>query len=86
VTVEVKRLAGRNSTISLSHPEARRRIESAAKQAVQRVREFAPWKIAGPVELTMEYHPQPPQQPTSRVVTYRGRTVLEAYEAWLGKL
>ncbi|MGH9718889.1 MAG: hypothetical protein ACRD8O_01635 [Bryobacteraceae bacterium] len=53
---------------------------------MKRIKEFSPWKIPGPVELVFEYHPQPPQQPAGRVATYRGQTVLEAFEAWLGKL
>jgi D-amino peptidase len=85
VTVAVKRLAGKASTLSLSHAEARRQIEEAARKAVGQVREYAPWRIAGPVEMTIEYLPQPPQQPVSRTLTFRGQTVLEAYEAWLGK-
>jgi len=85
VTVAVKRLAGKASTLSLSHTEARRQIEQAARKAVSQASTYAPWKITGPVEMTMEYLAQPPQQPVSRTVTYQGRNVLEAYQAWLGK-
>ncbi len=85
-TVAVKRLAGKTSTLSLSHDEAKRLIHEAAQKAVAQVKDFAAWKIAGPVEMTIEYLPQPPQQPAGRMVTYRGQTVLEAYAAWLGKL
>src|SRR5437016_5326996 len=85
VTVPVKSLAGKSSTLSLSHTEARRQIELAAQKAVARAAQYPPWKIAGPVEMTFEYLPQPPQQPVGRTVTYRGGNVLEAYEAWLGK-
>jgi D-amino peptidase len=85
VTVAVKRLAGRASTLSLSHAEARRQIQEAAFKAVSHALEYAPWKIAGPVEMTFEYLAQPPAQPAPRTVTYRGQNVLEAYEAWLGK-
>ena len=85
VTVAVKRLAGKSSTLSLSHAEARRQIEEAARKAVAQVKEYAPWRIAGAVEMTIEYLPQPPQQPVSRTLTFRGQTVLEAYEGWLGK-
>ena len=59
-TVAVKRLSGRASTLSLSHEEARRQIEQAAQTAVSHAREFTPWKIAGPVEMTIEYLAQPP--------------------------
>jgi D-amino peptidase len=85
VTVAVKQLAGKASTLSLSHAEARRLIEEAARRAVAHAPEYAPWKIAGPVEMTIEYLAQPPAQPAPRILTYRGQTVLEAYEAWLGK-
>lgn len=84
-TVAVKRLAGKLSSISLSHTEAKRQIREAAEQAVAHAREYAPWKISGPVELVFEYLPQPPQQAMARIVTYKGTTVLEAYEAWLGR-
>lgn len=85
VTVAVKRLAGKASTLSLSHADAKQQIQEAAHKAVAHAAESAPWKIAGPIEMTIEYLPQPPQQPFSRTATYRGQNVLEAYEAWLGK-
>jgi D-amino peptidase len=85
VTVAVKRLAGKASTISLSHDEAKRQIEEGARKAVTHAADYPPWKIAGPVEMTFEYLPQLPQQPLVRIATYRGANVLEAYEAWLGK-
>jgi D-amino peptidase len=85
VTVAVKRLAGKASTLSLSHADARQQIQQAARKAVAQIGEYVPWKLAGPVEMTIEYLPQPPQQPTARTSTYRGQNVLEAYEAWLGK-
>jgi D-amino peptidase len=85
VTVAVKRMAGKASTLSLSHAEAKRQITEASMKAVSHAREYAPWKIAGPVTMTIEYLPQPPQQPTARMLTFRGATVLEAFQAWLGK-
>jgi len=84
-TVAVKRLAGKNSTFSLSHEEAKTRIYQAANSAVTHIKDFQPLKIAGPIEMTMEYFPAPPQQPAPRVVTHRGKDVLEAFESWLGK-
>ncbi|MBI3666304.1 MAG: M55 family metallopeptidase [Acidobacteria bacterium] len=82
-TAEVKLLAGKGSTLSLSHAEAKTKIPMAAERAVRRIREFAPWKIEGPVELKFEYYPQAGVR--KEPVVYRGKTVLEAYEAWLGK-
>lgn len=86
VTVAVKRLAGASSTFSLSHAEAKRQIRDGAERAVTHVREYRPWKIDGPVEMVIEYLAQPPQRPLASSVSYKGATVLEAYEAWLGKL
>jgi hypothetical protein len=37
------------------------------------------------IEMVFEYFTQPPQQPNARVASFRGRDVLEAFEAWLGK-
>jgi len=85
LTVAVKRMVGKASALSLSHAEAKRQIKAAAQQAVERIKEFRPWKIDGPVELLFEYLPQPPLQPAPRTVMYRGQTMLEAFEAWLGK-
>lgn len=84
ITVAVKRLAGKASSLSLSHDEAKRQIREAARKAVSQVRDYAPWKIAGPVEMVFEFLPQGDQPP--RISRYAGKTVLEAYEAWLGKL
>src|SRR6266704_1878769 len=95
-TVAVKSLAGKGSTLSLSHAEAKARIEAAARRAVQRLSEFAPWKIQGEVEWKFEYYPESPGTPapvlsrenkqvSPRTVVYRGATVLEAFEQWLGK-
>ena len=82
ITVAVKRLIGPASTLSLSHEEAKRQIQQAAKQAVLYVRDYRAWQLTGPVEMTIEYLPQPPDHP-ARTTTYRGRTVLETYQAWL---
>jgi D-amino peptidase len=84
ITVAVKRLAGKASSLSLSHDDAKRQIREAAHKAVVRVKEYAPWKIDGPVEMVFEFLPQA-EQP-GRTSRYAGKTVLEAYEAWLGKL
>lgn len=79
-TVAVKRAAGKASAISLSHEEARRRIQEAARRAATRVKEFLPWRMDGPIELKFEY--KDPAQPPR---VYRGNNVLESWEAWLGK-
>ncbi|HXI44162.1 MAG TPA: M55 family metallopeptidase [Bryobacteraceae bacterium] len=96
-TVAVKRLVGKTSTLSLSHAEARTQIQAAAHRAVMRIREFAPWKIPGPVEMKIETFPGQPgvtaaamshgddKQVSPRTVVYRGRTVLEVFQHWLGE-
>ena len=85
VTVSVKQLAGKASTLSLSHEEVKNQIATAAEQAVTHISEYKAWKVPGPIEMVFEYFPQPPQQPNARSATFRGRDVLEAFEAWLGK-
>ena len=52
--------------------------------AVKRISEFQPWKVEGPVELVFKYYPNE-KETTGRTVVYKGQSVLEAYEAWLGK-
>jgi D-amino peptidase len=84
ITVAVKRLAGKASSLSLSHDEAKRQIREGAQKAVSQVHEYAPWRIAGPVEMVFEFLPQTDQP--ARMSRYVGKTVLEAFEAWLGKL
>jgi D-amino peptidase len=95
-TAAVKRLVGKESTLSLSHAEAKALIQAAARRAVTRVREFTPWKISGPVEMKFEYYPAAPgvtaaaqsnegKSVAPRTVVYRGRNVLEAFEKWIGE-
>jgi D-amino peptidase len=96
-TVAVKRLLGKDSTLSLSHAEAKAQIQAAARRAVTRIHEFAPWKIEGPVEMKIESFPGTPgvsaaalskageKELAPRTVVYRGRNVLEAYQRWLGE-
>jgi D-amino peptidase len=87
-TVAVKRLIGKGSSLSLSHAEAKTRIRTAARRAVQRIREFSPWVIEGPVELRFDYYATKApaggwNEAPPRI--YKGRNVLEAFQAWLGK-
>jgi D-amino peptidase len=77
-TVAVKRLAGTASSLSLSHAEAKSLIRAAAERAAAHISSYSPWIIAGPVEMTISYKAKAP-------AVYKGQTVLEAYEAWLGK-
>jgi D-amino peptidase len=87
-TVAVKRLIGKGSSISLSHAEARARIRDAARRAVERIREFRPWIIEGPVEMRWEFHPETTKEGGTKQIPpriYRGATVLEAFQDWLGR-
>ena len=83
-TVAVKRLAGKGSSLSISHSEAKTQIEAAATRAVRRISEFTPWDVEGPVEMVIQFYPKDKETPGRRS-EYKGQNVLEAYEAWLGK-
>jgi len=80
-TVAVKRGVGKGSSLSLAHEVACQRIEAAARKAASSVAQFTPWSVEGPVELKFEFKDK--AKSPDRV--YRGKTVLEAFEAWLGK-
>lgn len=95
-TVAVKQLVGKASALSLSHAEIKGRIQEAARRAVEKLREFSPWKIEGEVEMRVEYYPEAPgttaaelsrenKVVTPRIVIYRGRNVFETYQQWLGR-
>jgi D-amino peptidase len=95
-TVAVKRLVGKRSALSLSHEKVCQMIQSAAARAVKRLPEFSPWKISSDVEMRIEFYPEAAGVPaaalateqkqyTAKAVVYRGRTVLEAFQQWLGK-
>ena len=47
LTVAVKRLTGKASTLSLSHEEVKNQIANAAEQAVRHISEYKAWKVAG---------------------------------------
>jgi D-amino peptidase len=79
-TVAVKSLAGKGSSLSLSHNEAKSRIRAAAGRAVAHLSSYSPWIVQGPVEMVIRYYAK--EKPAS---VYKGQTILEAYEAWLGK-
>lgn len=87
-TAAAKRLVGKASALSLSHPEACQLIRAAARRAVQRIKEFSPWVIRGPVEMRFEFHPRKTETGEVKEVpprVYRGQTVLEAFQEWLGR-
>ncbi len=87
-TVAVKRMAGKASALSLSHAEACAAIRAAARRAVGRIKEFSPWIIQGPVEMRFEFHPRKTETGQLQEVPpriYRGQSVLEAFQQWLGR-
>lgn len=87
-TVAVKKMVGKASALSLSHAEACAAIRAAARRAVRRIKEFSPWIIEGPVEMRFEFHPRKSETGQLEEVPphiYRGQTVLEAFQQWLGK-
>ncbi len=84
VTVAVKHLAGKGSSWSLSHPEAKRRITEAARKAVAQIHEYKPWKVETPVEMKFVYKPES-KDAEPRTKVYHGQTVLECYQDWLGR-
>lgn len=84
--VAVKRMEGVGSSLSLSHARAKELIRASARRAVERIGECKPWKIEGPVEMRFEWLPsKDPQKPAPASRSYKGATVLEAFEQWLGK-
>jgi len=83
-TVAVKRAIGNGSALSLSHERAKELIRAHARRAVERVREFKPYKIEGPVEMRFEYYPTK-DGTTKPPAIYKGATVLEAFAQWLKK-
>ena len=80
-TVAVKRGMGKASALSISHEEARLLIQIAARSAAIRIKEFKPWVVEGPVLLKFEFKDK--EKSPDRI--YNGKTILEAFEAWLGK-
>jgi D-amino peptidase len=79
-TVAVKRLAGKGSSLSLSHAEAKMLIRAAAQRAVKNLSSYPSWTIEGTVEMTFRYYAK-----DKSPAVYKGGNVLEAFEAWLGK-
>ncbi|MFB3826071.1 MAG: M55 family metallopeptidase [Bryobacteraceae bacterium] len=83
-TVAVKWMAGTASAHSLPHAQAKALIREHARRAVERLAEFQPWRIQGPVEMRIEFFPgKDGKTPEPRV--YQGATVLETYQRWMGR-
>jgi D-amino peptidase len=85
---EVKSGVSRTAGLMLSHPAACALIREKSQQAMQRLAEFRPYKIAGPVEIKVEFTPTAgrsfePREGVERVNdrtwVFRGKDIMEAW-------
>ncbi len=88
---EVKSGVSRTAGYSLSHPAACALIREKAHRAMQRLSEFKPYKIAGPVEVKIEFTVEstPVYRPregvervNERTYIYRGKDIVDAWLKW----
>lgn len=87
----VKCGASRTAGYMLPHPVAARLIREKARRAVERLGEFTPYKIEGPVELKIEsttrgvtYHrPESGvEQIDERTWVFRGKDIMDAWQKY----
>ena len=85
---EVKTGVSRTAGYTLSHPAACALIREKARRGIERADEFKPYKVAGPVEVKVEFttrtsHSPLPQEGVVRVNertwAYRGKDIIEAW-------
>jgi D-amino peptidase len=85
---EVKSGVSRTSGYMLSHPAACALIRAKAQRALQRLGEFKPYPLAGPVELRIEFTTRgvpaiPPREGVERLNertwAFRGRDIVDAW-------
>ena len=85
---EVKSGVSRTSGYMLPHSTACALIREKARRAMERLAEFKPYQMTGPVELkvesttrgTMEFRPQPGvEQINDRTWVFRGKDIVEAW-------
>ncbi len=85
---EVKSGVGRTAGFMLSHPVARALIREKVKRAMERLSEFKPYRITGPVEVKVEFtttgaHSFRPregvEQLNDRTWVFRGRDIVDAW-------
>lgn len=85
---EVKSGVGRTAGFMLPHAAACALIREKARRAMERLREFTPFKIAGPVEVKVEFTPRgtrsfPPhegvEQLNDRTWVFRGKDIVDAW-------
>jgi D-amino peptidase len=85
---EVKSGVSRTAGFMLSHPAACALIHEKARRAMQRLAEFRPYKITGPVEVKVEfttaagrsYEPREGvERVNERTWAFRGKDIIEAW-------
>jgi D-amino peptidase len=85
---EVKNGVSRTAGFMLSHPAACALIREKAQRAMQRLPEFRPYKIAGPVEVKVEFTTEAgrrfePREGVERVDertwVFRGKDIMDAW-------
>jgi D-amino peptidase len=85
---EVKSGVGRTAGFMLSHSAACDLIRAKTRRAMERLAEFKPYKIAGPVEVKVEFTPRGTQgfrtregveQLNDRTWVFRGKDILDAW-------
>jgi D-amino peptidase len=88
---EVKSAVSRTAALMLSHPAACALIKEKARRAMERLPQVKPCKIAGPVELKIEFTPRGTglHQPregverlNERTWVLRGKDVVEAWQKY----
>ena len=85
---EVKTGVSRTAGFTLAHPAACQLIREKAYRAVERLREFKPYRMAGPVEVKVEfinasaprYRPREGvERLNDRTWVFRGKDILDAW-------
>ncbi len=85
---EVKSGVSRTAGYMLSHPAACALIREKARRAVERLREFKPYKISGPVDVKVEFTTRSTpdflpregvEQLNERTWVFRGKDILDAW-------
>ncbi len=85
---EVKTGVSRTAGFTLSHPAATQLIREKAQRAVERLAEFKPYKISGPVEVKVEFTTKGTavfrpreglEQVNDRTWVFRGKDIVDAW-------
>ena len=88
---EVKSGVSRTGGYLLSHPAACKLISEKARRAMERLSEFKPYKVEGPVEVKVEVtvegqgiiRPRDGVEPlNARTTVYRGKDIVDAWLKW----